>query len=97
MPVEGKTRFQYQLTGNATAAGVGGFVRGLDGEGDIAVVKINGAGPRRKQPASIDQTAFPMLDTVTGGDEGFKLPPLSLLHPSPQRSAFRAQAVTFRD
>ncbi len=36
-------------------------------------------GGRRKKTASIDQTAFPMLDTESGGDGDFKLPPLDLL------------------
>ena len=42
VPLEGKTRFQYQLTGTASAAGVGGFVltirSDLDGNGINKVI-----------------------------------------------------------
>jgi S-DNA-T family DNA segregation ATPase FtsK/SpoIIIE len=45
--------------------------------------KVIGLGGRRKKTDSLDQTAFPMLETETGGDDTFKLPPLTLLNESP--------------
>src|SRR6185503_16515670 len=51
-------------------------------------------GGRRKRSPSIDQTSFPMLDTESGGDGDFKLPPLDLLHQAPPPTKKSQQELT---